>query len=206
MKFFATILLAATASAHYTFPALVANGAATQQWQYVRKTTNYQSNGPVTDVCLSIHLHRLYVLTQQTRSHLTRSAATSSPRELAPQAPTRSPLARPSGSLPRPRSLTLERSSSTWLRYRVARLRPTGMEVETYGSRSLSRDLPSAVVPSHGPATERPRSPSRSQRASRAVNTSSGSSTLHSTALAQQEAHSSISAALRSRSRYVFCA
>ncbi|ORX92496.1 glycoside hydrolase [Clohesyomyces aquaticus] len=46
----AATLFAATASAHYTFPALVANGATTQQWQYVRKTTNYQSNGPVTDV------------------------------------------------------------------------------------------------------------------------------------------------------------
>ncbi|KAF2476502.1 uncharacterized protein BDR25DRAFT_375416 [Lindgomyces ingoldianus] len=43
-------LLSATTSAHYTFPALIANGATTSSWQYVRKTTNYQSNGPVTDV------------------------------------------------------------------------------------------------------------------------------------------------------------
>jgi plastocyanin len=43
-------LLATTATAHYTFPALVANGATTSAWTYVRKTTNYQSNGPVTDV------------------------------------------------------------------------------------------------------------------------------------------------------------
>ncbi|KAF2254994.1 lytic polysaccharide monooxygenase [Trematosphaeria pertusa] len=53
MKFLFASLLAATASAHYTFPALVANGQATSQWQYVRKTTNYQSNGPVTDVTSS---------------------------------------------------------------------------------------------------------------------------------------------------------
>ncbi|KAF2007432.1 lytic polysaccharide monooxygenase [Amniculicola lignicola CBS 123094] len=51
MKSFLLPLLAATsATAHYTFPALVANGASTTDWQYVRKTTNYQSNGPVTDV------------------------------------------------------------------------------------------------------------------------------------------------------------
>ncbi|KAJ4286236.1 hypothetical protein N0V90_013270 [Kalmusia sp. IMI 367209] len=50
MKFLGAFLLAATASAHYTFPALVAGGSATGAWQYVRKTTNYQSNGPVTDV------------------------------------------------------------------------------------------------------------------------------------------------------------
>jgi hypothetical protein len=29
-----------------TFPALVANGQMTADWEYVRKTTNYQSNGP----------------------------------------------------------------------------------------------------------------------------------------------------------------
>jgi hypothetical protein len=45
-----TALLVASATAHYTFPALVLNNAATPAWQYVRKTTNYQSNGPVTDV------------------------------------------------------------------------------------------------------------------------------------------------------------
>ncbi|KAF2677927.1 lytic polysaccharide monooxygenase [Lentithecium fluviatile CBS 122367] len=51
MKSFLVLLAAAaTASAHYTFPALVAGGTTTGQWQYVRKTTNYQSNGPVTDV------------------------------------------------------------------------------------------------------------------------------------------------------------
>jgi hypothetical protein len=42
--------LTAAVSAHYTFPALVANGQMTADWEYVRKTTNYQSNGPVTDV------------------------------------------------------------------------------------------------------------------------------------------------------------
>ncbi|KAF1951729.1 hypothetical protein CC80DRAFT_495886 [Byssothecium circinans] len=50
MKFLLASLLAATASAHYTFPALIAGGTTTPAWQYVRKTTNYQSNGPVTDV------------------------------------------------------------------------------------------------------------------------------------------------------------
>ncbi|KAI2616169.1 glycoside hydrolase family 61 protein [Hypomontagnella submonticulosa] len=51
MKAVAALLaLVAAAQAHYTFPALVANGAASSKWEYVRKTTNYQSNGPVTDV------------------------------------------------------------------------------------------------------------------------------------------------------------
>jgi hypothetical protein len=51
MKSLLSLALAvSTVTAHYTFPALIANGATTSQWQYVRKTTNYQSNGPVTDV------------------------------------------------------------------------------------------------------------------------------------------------------------
>ena len=50
MKAFLVALLATATTAHYTFPALIAGGAATTQWEYVRKTTNYQSNGPVTDV------------------------------------------------------------------------------------------------------------------------------------------------------------
>ncbi|KAH6615770.1 glycoside hydrolase family 61 protein [Chaetomium sp. MPI-SDFR-AT-0129] len=41
-----TVLASAFAEAHYTFPS-VAN---TADWQVVRTTTNYQSNGPVTDV------------------------------------------------------------------------------------------------------------------------------------------------------------
>lgn len=50
MKFLLASLLAATATAHYTFPELIAGSTKTGAWQYVRKTTNYQSNGPVTDV------------------------------------------------------------------------------------------------------------------------------------------------------------
>lgn len=61
MKFLLASLLAASASAHYTFPALIAGGSATGAWQYVRKTTNYQSNGPVTDVCFP-HLSPRFVL------------------------------------------------------------------------------------------------------------------------------------------------
>ncbi|CAG8978037.1 hypothetical protein HYALB_00000707 [Hymenoscyphus albidus] len=44
------LTLAASASAHYTFPALIAGGVTTSEWKYVRQWTNYQSNGPVTDV------------------------------------------------------------------------------------------------------------------------------------------------------------
>ncbi|KUJ07736.1 fungal cellulose binding domain-containing protein [Mollisia scopiformis] len=42
--------LVAVANAHYTFPALIANGATTTEWEYVRQWTGFQSNGPVTDV------------------------------------------------------------------------------------------------------------------------------------------------------------
>ncbi|KAL1837758.1 hypothetical protein VTJ49DRAFT_3422 [Mycothermus thermophilus] len=41
-----TVLASALAEAHYTFPS-VGN---TADWQVVRQTTNFQSNGPVTDV------------------------------------------------------------------------------------------------------------------------------------------------------------
>ncbi|KAJ4984313.1 fungal cellulose binding domain-containing protein [Stagonosporopsis vannaccii] len=44
------LALAGTSAAHYTFPALVVGGKATNNWEYVRQTANYQSNGPVTDV------------------------------------------------------------------------------------------------------------------------------------------------------------
>ncbi|KAK2803039.1 hypothetical protein FQN50_007120 [Emmonsiellopsis sp. PD_5] len=44
------ILAPAIASAHYTFPSLIIDGQPTTEWQYVRQTENYQSNGPVTDV------------------------------------------------------------------------------------------------------------------------------------------------------------
>ncbi|KAL5115959.1 hypothetical protein ACEQ8H_006181 [Pleosporales sp. CAS-2024a] len=47
---FSLVAAASTASAHYTFPALFVGSNVTQAWEYVRKTTNYQSNGPVTDV------------------------------------------------------------------------------------------------------------------------------------------------------------
>jgi hypothetical protein len=39
------LAVASTASAHYTFPQLIAGGKTTSLWEYVRKTTNYQSNG-----------------------------------------------------------------------------------------------------------------------------------------------------------------
>ncbi|KAK8107393.1 fungal cellulose binding domain-containing protein [Apiospora kogelbergensis] len=51
MKSFAALtLLASAVSAHYTFPALVYNGETTKDWEFVRKTTNFNSHGPVEDV------------------------------------------------------------------------------------------------------------------------------------------------------------
>ncbi|KAF2632513.1 lytic polysaccharide monooxygenase [Macroventuria anomochaeta] len=44
------LALASSSAAHYTFPELVIGGKGTGNWQYVRQTANYQSNGPVTDV------------------------------------------------------------------------------------------------------------------------------------------------------------
>jgi hypothetical protein len=48
--FAALLAVASTASAHYTFPELVVGSTKTGQWNYVRKTANYQSNGtfPIT--------------------------------------------------------------------------------------------------------------------------------------------------------------
>ena len=42
----ALLAVASTASAHYTLPELTVKGVKTGQWAYVRKTANYQSNGP----------------------------------------------------------------------------------------------------------------------------------------------------------------
>ncbi|KAK1483466.1 fungal cellulose binding domain-containing protein [Colletotrichum cuscutae] len=54
MKFSAAVLvLASLASAHYVFPSVTYNGKTTNDWEVVRKTTNFQSNGPVTDVTSS---------------------------------------------------------------------------------------------------------------------------------------------------------
>ena len=54
MKFaYAVTLLGSVAQAHYTLPRVSANGVSTSDWQAVRKTANYQSNGPVTDVSSS---------------------------------------------------------------------------------------------------------------------------------------------------------
>lgn len=39
-----------TATSHYTFPALIDNGAITADWEYVRQWTGYNTLKPVTDV------------------------------------------------------------------------------------------------------------------------------------------------------------
>ncbi|KAF7289745.1 Lytic polysaccharide monooxygenase [Mycena indigotica] len=45
------LLLAATqVSSHYTWPDFIVNGSPTSDWQYVRKTNNYQDLNPQTDV------------------------------------------------------------------------------------------------------------------------------------------------------------
>ncbi|PAV16697.1 glycoside hydrolase family 61 [Pyrrhoderma noxium] len=42
--------LASYASAHYTFPSLIVDGATTSEWVNVRMTNNHYSRSPVTDV------------------------------------------------------------------------------------------------------------------------------------------------------------
>ncbi|KAF8649159.1 hypothetical protein AX16_005957 [Volvariella volvacea WC 439] len=42
--------LASQAAAHYTLPSLIINGQVTPQWANVRRTNNYNSQAPVTDV------------------------------------------------------------------------------------------------------------------------------------------------------------
>jgi hypothetical protein len=51
MQIFTTALaLASAVQAHYTFPGLIHNGVTEADWAYVRKTTNYNSHGPVQNV------------------------------------------------------------------------------------------------------------------------------------------------------------
>ncbi|PPQ65355.1 hypothetical protein CVT26_000070 [Gymnopilus dilepis] len=47
---FVALSLATLASAHYTFPDLIVGGTNTGDWVNVRKTNNYNSQAPVTDV------------------------------------------------------------------------------------------------------------------------------------------------------------
>lgn len=47
------LALASSTTAHYTFPELVVGGKGTGNWQYVRQTANYQSNGKSFSLTLS---------------------------------------------------------------------------------------------------------------------------------------------------------
>ena len=46
-----------------TFPALILNGQRTADWQYVRKTNNYNSNGPVSSFTFIAKTMRMFTLT-----------------------------------------------------------------------------------------------------------------------------------------------
>ncbi|EIM84462.1 glycoside hydrolase family 61 protein [Stereum hirsutum FP-91666 SS1] len=46
----AFLALAASVSAHYTFPSLVLGTTDTADWEYVRETNNFETQAPVTDV------------------------------------------------------------------------------------------------------------------------------------------------------------
>ena len=50
MKFLSILCAAGAASAHYTFSALVVNGQTSGDWVNVRRTKNWQNNGPVENV------------------------------------------------------------------------------------------------------------------------------------------------------------
>ncbi|KAI1850349.1 hypothetical protein JX265_002247 [Neoarthrinium moseri] len=50
MKSVAFLALLGAAQAHYTFPKLSYNGAASAEWEFIRETTNHYSHGPVQDV------------------------------------------------------------------------------------------------------------------------------------------------------------
>ncbi|CAA7267186.1 unnamed protein product [Cyclocybe aegerita] len=52
MKSIFTVLLSLVtlSTCHYTFPALVVNGVSTGDWVSVRRTNNFQTNAPVTNV------------------------------------------------------------------------------------------------------------------------------------------------------------
>ncbi|TFL01518.1 glycoside hydrolase family 61 protein [Pterulicium gracile] len=46
----ALLVLSGQAFAHYTFPSLIVNGVTMAPWQYVRKTNNFNTRRPVTDL------------------------------------------------------------------------------------------------------------------------------------------------------------
>jgi len=46
----AVLAFTGAVSAHYNFPALIADGTVTTDWEYVRQWTNYNTYQPVTDV------------------------------------------------------------------------------------------------------------------------------------------------------------
>ena len=54
----ALLAVASTATAHYTLPALTVKGVKTDPWAYVRKTTNYQSNGTTSAIHHLLDLSR----------------------------------------------------------------------------------------------------------------------------------------------------
>ncbi|XP_006463428.1 hypothetical protein AGABI2DRAFT_137828 [Agaricus bisporus var. bisporus H97] len=70
---FALLVLSSLVTAHYTLPSLIAGGSVETQWLYVRKTNNFNSQAPVTDVT-SNDLRCYNSETQATASTLTVSA------------------------------------------------------------------------------------------------------------------------------------
>ncbi|RDB28102.1 putative endo-beta-1,4-glucanase D [Hypsizygus marmoreus] len=70
---FPLVLTFAVVSAHYTFPSFIYNGVTTEPWLYNRRTNNYWSQAPVTDV-KSIDLRCYTSITGATASTLSVTA------------------------------------------------------------------------------------------------------------------------------------
>ncbi|KAH6638585.1 glycoside hydrolase family 61 protein [Truncatella angustata] len=76
MKSFVGLSLVAVVFGHYTFPDLIYNGVTSDDWEYIRQTTNYQSHGPVQDVTSS--QLRCYELTTPSTANGTQTVAAGS--------------------------------------------------------------------------------------------------------------------------------
>ena len=135
------LAVASTACAHYTFPELVVAGQKTGLWSYVRKTANYQSNGTIQTVSkLFTRINTCQV--QRPMSPPMLSDATSL-HQVPRRRHTLSMPVTPLASLPCRPSPIQDRFSSTLPRYLPVRLQRPLTDLETCGSRSTRKALPS---------------------------------------------------------------
>ncbi|KAI8308342.1 hypothetical protein K4K59_010168 [Colletotrichum sp. SAR11_240] len=152
MKFSATIavLAAASAEAHYTFGRLVYGGTTYPEWQHVRKTLNFYSNGP-TDGVSSTQI-RCYEADPADRGTVTTIPVTAGSTigfaansVVGHPGPASFYMAKvPSGQT----AATWDGSGAVW--FKIYHERPTitssGLEWASYNTQVLSTKIPSCLA------------------------------------------------------------